>query len=222
MKIRITLILCAVFLGKLIMSQELSLLIHPRYFWLVYLSFGVITILALLPEKKHHHSGTNLLNYILMAAFVFGTMISLQALSSKAAALQSTDQIINNAQYSRNKRLANFTINTEDRSLQDWVTMFSINPEPDKYQNQKIKVTGFYFLDDEGSPLIAQYAVSCCIADARIIGIPLSETLAYSENTWLEIEGTIDSAEKDGQRFAQIKVLNKKTISTPNDPYITN
>jgi uncharacterized repeat protein (TIGR03943 family) len=222
MKNKITLILCTIFLLKLINTKELNLLIHPRYFWLVYVTVVILILLIFIPQKNHHHSKTTPLIYLLNVFFIIGSLVSLQALSAQASALQSTNQIINNSQYSRNKRLTNFTINTEERSLQDWVTMFSINPEPDKYEGQKIKVSGFYFIDSNGSPLIARYAVSCCVADGRIIGIPLSKTLNFSENTWIEVSGNIIGSESDGERYSQIKVSEQKIIPTPNDPYITN
>lgn len=222
MKERIILLLGTIFLGKLIYSNELNLLIHPRYFWLVYIAIVIMALFIVAPDRSHQHQKHNWLIYLLAIFFISGSLVSLKPLSSSANAHQTSSDIVNNAQYSRNKRLTNFTVNTEERSLPDWVTMFSLNPEPSKYEGQKIKVTGFYFLDENGEALIARYAMSCCIADARILGIPLSEKLNYESNTWLEIAGTIQSAEKDGQRYAEIKVNNHQVIPTPDDPYITN
>lgn len=222
MKERIIFLLGTIFLGKLILTKELNLLIHPRYFWLVYIAAVIMAFFIFLPDKKHEHHKHNWFIYLLGIFFIGGSLITLKPLSSSANAHQTSSDIINNTQYSRNKRLTSFTVNTEERSLIDWVTMFSLNPEPSKYEGQKIKVTGFYFLDENGDGLIARYAVSCCIADARILGIPLSEKLNYDSNTWLEISGNIQSAEKDGQRYSEIKVSSQQIIPTPDDPYITN
>jgi uncharacterized repeat protein (TIGR03943 family) len=124
--------------------------------------------------------------------------------------------------YGRAKRLTSFSANTLHRSLQDWVTIFAINPEPSKYSGQKIQVSGFYHLDSDGNPLIARYAMNCCAADARILGIKLAAKLPIEQNEWLELSGSLSEGGSGQERFIQIDVSDFTPIESPSNPYITD
>lgn len=209
------------FLSKLIYAGELALLIHPRYFWLVDTSVVVLAVILLFDRRKVPlERNIVALCAALTILFGAGLFIQLKPLSSLAQKPTSLSNV--NVNLSRMKRSTDFAVNTEERRLQDWVTLFSINPEPTKYDGQRAKVSGFYYTSPEGYPMIARYTLSCCAADARIIGIHLSEPLDYDENTWIQIEGTFQATQKGEDRFAAINITHETTIEIPENPYVIN
>lgn len=218
---QITLTVAFVFLLKLHVNQELNLLIHPRYFWLVYSALVVIYILIVLNKTKRKFPSKNkILLSLLNLIFIVGILADFQPLSS--AARQSNFDTNNITQLSRDLRFTNFTQNTDDFQLEDWLTLFSLDPEPAKYESKEIKVEGFYFIDQSGEPMIAKYILSCCAADARIMGIWLADRLPYQSDQWVELSGTLTEIEMEGVRTIAIKVNEHKKIPTPDIPYVTN
>ncbi len=217
---QVTLVVLFSFLTKLYISQELNLLIHPRYFWMVYSSLVFVYFLILFNKSRPKITTQKKITFVLLnLIFILGTVIHFQPLSS--ASKQTNFDTTNISQFSRDLRFTNFNQNTEGFELEDWIAVFSIDPEPSKYQDNKIKVTGFYFLNSDGEPMIAKYILSCCAADARIMGVWLTESLPYDPDQWIEIEGTLQEIKIDDIRTIGIKIETHKDIPTPQDPYVT-
>ncbi len=221
---RLTIFMGLLMLVKIIYTGELAFLIHPRYFWLVYVGAAVLAGVILFDRQQRKSSAFFVMvMLILNTFFVGGLMINFQPLTSFAqeqkivggGALSSVD-------YSRSKRITLFGADTESRTLGDWVRAFSVNPEPTKYDGQAAKIVGFYYVNDQSQPMIARYALNCCAADARIIGIRLAQDLELAPNTWFEVSGTMKAAELNGERFVQLDVVETELIPTPDNPYVTN
>lgn len=221
---KITVYLAIMLLVKLSYTGELNFLIHPRYFWLVYCSIGILSFVAIFENSKSRIHGRQKVMIIALNFFMIaGLFINFQPLTSfaqgqKVASSAQTSTI----NYGRSKRLTSFSADTEDRSLQDWVTIFNINPEPTKYEGQPIKVKGFYFIGESGQPQIARYTLNCCAADARIISINLAKNLNHPENTWLEISGKLQLLETENGREIAIDIQEEKVVPTPSNPYIVD
>lgn len=219
--VKLTLGIVLIFLIKLVVSGELALLIHPRYFWLTKAAALVIFAVLILCRKEKEKLSRNVavMLTILNIILVFSLFIKFKPLS---ASFQGPSNMnANNSELSRNKRLTNFRTDTSTLSIEDWLSMFNMDPEPSRYNGKKIKVTGFYYESGDGSPAIGKYVISCCAADARIMGIWLEKALNYAPNTWLEIEGTLKEVDIKGQRDIAIEVIKEKQIPTPKDPYAT-
>ena len=218
---KLTLILAAIFLTKLLMTNEVALLIHPRYFWMIKFSFVVIMI-VLFFDRSQSKIKNKKLTILLNLFLIGGTLIELQPLSAFTESGQSLTTNYNIDDYSKQKRTTNFSLNSEDLTLEDWITRFSLDPEPSHYTGQKVKVSGFYMTDATGRPMIARQIINCCAADARIIGIWLTKPLNYKENTWFEVEGTMSIIEEKDFRSVAIEVKKHQEIEPPDNPYVTN
>lgn len=220
---KLTLLLSTLLLVKLLYTGDLALLIHPRYFWLIYVAIGVLSFILVFDRgravmTKKLVAVSVALNVMCIAGIAF----ELRPLSSLAKQQTNVPTNYNISQYSRSKRETRFTLNTKDRRIQDWVTLMSIDPEPTKYEDQEVRISGFFYYDADQRPAVARYALSCCAADARIISLPLTDGLPYEINDWVSIEGSFFVIETDQGRYAAIDVTDHQPIEIPDDPYVTN
>jgi uncharacterized repeat protein (TIGR03943 family) len=89
-----------------------------------------------------------------------------------------------------------------------------------------VTVTG-YTMKDNGSTSLARVVMLCCAADARLARIRLSgpaakQVAAYSENTWLTVEGKIPAGQSDssGRTIPTMDVFSESRIDPPANPYV--
>jgi uncharacterized membrane protein YcgQ (UPF0703/DUF1980 family) len=68
--------------------------------------------------------------------------------------------------------------------------------------------------------------IACCAADARLAQIRLSGPAAsaisrYPEYTWLKVEGTVPSGQRDstGKSIPVMEVVGETRIDPPANPY---
>lgn len=218
---KFALIVMAGYLLKISMTGELGLLIHPRYFWMTYLSIPII--LALLWGKRCLHLSRihHILLGVLCIGCLLGLVINLQPLSSFASTQEANLGNVSPSNMLRARRMSNFGVSTDTWEMEDWIAMLSINPEPKNYQDQHVGVTGFYHIDTEGTPMVARYTLSCCAADARVAGLYLSEPLPLEKNTWVHIEGVFQIQEGELRR-AVVDVEFHEVVEAPRTPYIIN
>ncbi|MBM4763156.1 TIGR03943 family protein [Bacillus sp. B15-48] len=101
----------------------------------------------------------------------------------------------------------------------------AISRKPKEYIGKKIKVSGFVYKEEglDGNQLVlSRFLITHCVADASIIGF-LTEVKQASEieqDTWLEIEGTLDITSFNGVELPLIKANKWKVIEEPVEPYI--
>lgn len=217
---KITVLTALVCLVKMSYMGELGLLIHPRYFWLIYTAIAILSLTFFFsPLGKSRKVRFSTL--ALTAFFIIGIFIEIKPLSSNAQQ-QVTNYINSQDQSIRNKYVTNFNVDTSKMKLEELLSVISVDPEPSSYEGNEVKLTGFYFKNTDGSPMIAKYVLSCCAADARIVGIWLTEDLELEPDTWIDISGSLTEMNFDGVRSVGIKLEKFNIIETPKSPYVTN
>ncbi|MGK7874011.1 MAG: TIGR03943 family protein [Xenococcaceae cyanobacterium] len=214
-------------------TGQLKLLIHPNYFWLVFVTSITLLILSgfkawqLLEERRNRASESGQRQTVqhitlfapgwgsglLVVAAIVGFLIAPKVLTSQTALQRGVTESF---PLTRSQPQA-FRTSTkpEERSLIDWVRTLNAYPEPDAYTGQKAKVQGFVVhlpqLPDNYL-LISRFVITCCAVDAYPVGIPVKLNQsrdAYPPDTWLEIEG---------EMIAQIlPVEGTTTTETPSD-----
>ncbi|WP_100401912.1 TIGR03943 family putative permease subunit [Bacillus sp. FJAT-42315] len=100
-----------------------------------------------------------------------------------------------------------------------------INAAPSQYTGKKIKMTGFVFKegDFESNQLVlARFLITHCVADATTIGFltEIEEAAIISQDTWLEIEGTLAIISYNGASIPLVKDVSWKEIPEPAEPYV--
>lgn len=100
-----------------------------------------------------------------------------------------------------------------------------ISTEPQKYMDRTVKMTGFVYKEDgfESNQLaLTRFLITHCIADASSIGF-LAEfdgASTVEQDTWLEVEGTIELTKYDGSEMPILKITSWKIIAEPKEPYV--
>ena len=221
------------------LSGKLYLLIHPNFFELVSASGAILTIIGIIrfldvkkskpgnppPNAQHvtlfppgFGSRLLLITAILGLVITPGVFASDKALKTDTADLLSSTRV-------QPQEFRRSAVNSEDRSLVDWVRTLKVYPEPDKYSGQKARVKGFVIhspdIGDEYL-FLARFVLTCCAADAYPIGLPVKlegSRQQYPPDTWLEVEGTMITGNIAGKRQLTIAAKSIKKIDRPKNPY---
>ncbi|MCI3918848.1 TIGR03943 family protein [Paenibacillus sp. TRM 82003] len=101
----------------------------------------------------------------------------------------------------------------------------TITMHPDRVAGKKIKISGFVYREPEMERehlLISRFMISHCVADAGMIGFLTEWDNAdlLEEDTWVELEGTLEVTQTYSHAMPIIKVENWKEIHTPAMPYV--
>jgi putative membrane protein len=228
-------------------TGQLRLLIHPNYFWLVFVTGIVLLILGVLRGRQiwANKEQTDVLQHItlfapgvgsgiLVATALAGFLIAPTVLTSQTALQRGVSESLPTGR--SQPQSFGTTTKPEARSLIDWIRTLNAYPEPDAYAGQTAKVTGFVVhlsqLPDNYL-LISRFILTCCAVDAYPVGLPVklkSSRNAYPPDTWLEIEGdmTVEMLSFNEQNMQEtsaqkrqlvINAKSLKSIPTPSDPY---
>jgi putative membrane protein len=100
-----------------------------------------------------------------------------------------------------------------------------INRNPALFEGRKIKVSGFVYKEDgfEVSQLVvSRFLITHCVADASVIGFltEFKQASKLEQDTWLEIEGTLEVTTYNGVTLPLIKADEWTVIEEPIEPYI--
>ena len=227
---------------KYAVTGEYKLLIHPNYFWLMVVT-GIFLLLIsivrsiLFVRSSNYASDSSqhltlfpakFSRTLLLGVAIAGLIISPNVLTSKIALQRGVTENLPLTHSQPESFVA--TIKPEERSIIDWVRTLNAYPEPDAYQGQPAKVTGFVLhLPElpENYFLLSRFIVTCCAVDAYPIGIPVQlqgNSSIYPSDIWLEITGTmatvnLPSKNHQNQRKLVLVPTEIKQIPTPKDPY---
>jgi uncharacterized repeat protein (TIGR03943 family) len=122
-------------------------------------------------------------------------------------------------------RRVSLSVDTRSFAMQDWVGALSADPNPADYLKKPVVVTGLVVHDPASTPkgyfMVIRYLVTCCIADARPVGLIVKDTSngAIKDNQWVTVSGTMGEAEDAGQKIAVVLPRSLKTVKAGN-PYI--
>ena len=117
------------------------------------------------------------------------------------------------------------TVDTSSFSMEDWVGALSADPNPKDYLGKPVQVTGIVIHNAASVPpgyiMVIRYFITCCIADARPVGLIVRDTShgKLQDNQWVTVKGQMASASYEGQKLAvvQPRVL---AATKSGNPYI--
>lgn len=160
---------------------------------------------------------------LIPAVIAWGSAI--QPLSSQTALLRGVSQDMSG--FSEEKQSTSFTVRPEERTLMDWLLILNADPEPSHHEGRQVQIQGVPLVSDEvpeGYFVLAQFVMSCCVTDARPVGLMVkydSKQTAIPEDQWIRIEGKMTEALLNEQRVAVIALSSFDPIPTPDNPYIS-
>ena len=244
----------AILLFKYWVTGQLKLLIHPNYFWLVFVTSIILFVLTGIKTsqliKTLRLKSTTLANFeavqhitlfppgwssgLLIVTAITGLVISPSIFNSQMALQRGISESLPMTQTQTQTFRA--TLKPEARSLIEWVRTLNAYPEPDAYEGQKARVTGFVVHSSilpNNYIFLSRFIITCCAVDAYPVGLPLklkSDRSAYPPDTWLEVEAQMmtETLKVDTQTMKEtptekrqlvLEAKSIKTIPTPDSPY---
>ncbi len=194
-------------------SGQLKLLIHPNYFWLVFLTSVILLVLGGFKiwqwGKDWRNQGTETAvretvqhitllppgwaTGLLLMTAIAGFLITPTVLSSQVALQRGISASL--PVTSLQPQAFRATIKPENRTLIDWIRTLNAYPEPDAYAGQKANVTGFVVHVNslpDNYILLGRFIITCCAVDAYPVGLPVKldrDRSAYPPDSWLQITG---------------------------------
>jgi uncharacterized repeat protein (TIGR03943 family) len=97
-----------------------------------------------------------------------------------------------------------FTLPPAQRTLTDWVRLLRSQPDPQLFNGDPVRISGFVLPVPGQQPQIARLLVRCCLADATPVGLPVRWPAggpAPRADQWLAIEGRMAA---EGQRLVVV------------------
>ncbi|WP_267384465.1 TIGR03943 family putative permease subunit [Cyanobacterium sp. uoEpiScrs1] len=235
-------------------TGQLKLLIHPNYFWLVFVTSVILFILTgfkisqfIKSLRRKNTTSTNFKavqhvtlfppvwsSSLLIVTAIAGLMIPPTIFNSKMALQRGISESLPVTR--TQTQIFRSTLKPEERSLIEWIRTLNAYPEPDAYEGQKAKVTGFVVHSSilpRNYVFLSRFIITCCAVDAYPVGLPLklkSDRNTYPPDTWLEVEALMitETLKVDTQTMKETPIKKRqlvleatsiKTIPTPDSPY---
>nr|WP_026103343.1 TIGR03943 family protein [Pseudanabaena sp. PCC 6802] len=228
-----------ILLLKLWLFDQLSLLVHPNYFWMtVVAGFFLVAIAAaearqVMRRHRSQQTGQTVQHVtlllpgwsssLLLITALLGLIVTPQPFASDTAIQRGVNDSLTATRAVPQSFRANSR--SEERSLVDWIRTINVYPEPDTYVGQKAKVQGFVVYPKdlpEQYFLISRFVITCCAADVYPVSLPVKTEQgrsAYPSDRWLEVEGQMITIENNGKRQLAIQASKIVPISPPRNPY---
>jgi len=220
----------AVYFGVNILSGNVTNYINTRFVWLSYVAvliFGLLGVSSLLMlrngrafNRGDDHQPINLPIVMIMAIpLVLGTLIPSQPLGADAidGAVSFNAFAGLNASVVQKDPL--------ERDVLDWARMFTADKAPGTFNGQQADIVGFVYTEPtypEDTVMVARFTVSCCVADASPIGLPVywpdADTLESGQ--WVRVSGAFDARDFRGQLTPTLIADAVTLTEQPEHPYL--
>jgi uncharacterized repeat protein (TIGR03943 family) len=210
------------------LTNKLVFFVNPIYEYLIVGSATFLLATVFITEDTHTHKHDSAFSkysqvYILLSIIIFSFLYQPKPLSSSLALSRGLSQNLSGFQVTAPLQ---FSKNSEDRTLVEWIQMLNINPEPDDYIGDKVHFNGFVIHDDmlnDNQFYIGRFILACCAADARTIVLPVhynENSISLPSDTWIDMKGTIIEKNENGERKIAIQMESYEEIPVPNNPYV--
>jgi len=113
-----------------------------------------------------------------------------------------------------------FLLPPGQRSLTDWVRLLRSQPDPQLYEGDPVRISGFVLMQPEGPAQLGRLLVRCCLADATPIGLGVRWPAGFKPQTdqWLAIEGRMGVDNDAGQQRSVVLPERIRAIPRPARP----
>lgn len=116
-------------------------------------------------------------------------------------------------------------ISPDDRTVLDWIKIFNYEKDLSSYLGKSANVIGFVYHDPRlktGQFMVGRFAITCCVADAFAIGMAVdwTDSANLTDNTWVNVKGTVDEVIIDGQKVPMIHAQAVNPVKAPEQPYL--
>jgi len=112
-----------------------------------------------------------------------------------------------------------------ERNILEWLREFSNTANPAAFDGMEVDVVGFIYREPDMAAnqfMVARFTMSCCVADAFAIGLPVeADSIAeLPDGTWIRVKGTLKAGTFNGSAVPVITPSAIDPIDTPDQPYL--
>jgi uncharacterized repeat protein (TIGR03943 family) len=217
-----------------IWSGNLSNYINERFVWLSYIAVIILFVMTVFAAYRTVRYGSQAdtgysfsapqriswsLLFFASIPLIFGVMVPSAPLGAEAVnGGVSTRAVLGTNQSS-------FTIPPENRNILDWLRMFGSAADMEAFNGQPVNLSGFVYREpvfDDDQFMVSRFTVSCCVADASAIGLPVQYdgAIELTVGIWVQIQGRMEVGEFDGDILPIIQTETVELIEQPAHPYL--
>lgn len=215
-----------------ITSGNLTNYINERFAWLSYVAAALFLLLGaantidLLRNKevavrldRSHAPITWPVIAIVTVPLLLGILVPSRPLGSAAAqgSVSLTAASVTNA--------TTFTTDPLKWNVLDWLRAFNASDDITSFNGKEANVVGFVYREaifPDNQFMVARFTVSCCVADASAIGLPVDAANAadFPTDTWVSISGTLKMDTFRGDDWPVLQATRIEQIEQPEHPYL--
>jgi uncharacterized repeat protein (TIGR03943 family) len=112
-----------------------------------------------------------------------------------------------------------------ERNILDWLREFSKWQHATILDHQPVDVIGFVYREPDMTAtqfMVARFTVSCCVADAFAVGMPVDYEKAadLQEGDWIRVQGELLAGQFQGQAAPIIRPERVEIVEAPAAPYL--
>jgi uncharacterized repeat protein (TIGR03943 family) len=231
-----------------ILSGNLTNYINQRFSWLSYVAvglfllLGVANVLELLREREHKHKHKRkhddedyhdhehehdhthaVISWPVLAVIavplVLGTLVPSRPLGSAAV-----DGNISVSAVSVTNSTT-FTTDPLQWNVLDWLRAFNNSTDINSFNGKEAQIIGFIYKEPtypNDQVMVARFTVSCCVADASAIGLPVKWDKApdLAQDTWVQVKGTFQVGDFRGNTVPILNASSVEVVNQPEHPYL--
>lgn len=158
---------------------------------------------------------------IIALPLALGTLIPSRPLGAEAVGSISTLA----AGSVQSTALTAFQIAPERRNVLDWLRAFNSAADYNELNGLPVDVTGFVYLEptfEAGTFMVARFTVSCCVADAAAIGLPVAyaDSASLPQGEWVRVRGTMGVGQFRGETLPIVQAVSIEVVPQPDHPYL--
>jgi uncharacterized repeat protein (TIGR03943 family) len=233
-----------------IISGNLANYINNRFAWLSYLAAALFMLLALssaytlLRNRSHQHDHDHhdhnhdhdhhdhdhdhdhggqmswVMLLIVALPLVLGTLVPSRPLGADAI-----DGNVAMTAANTTTTTTAFTISPLDRNVLDWLRIFNSVADYEEVAGEPADLIGFVYSEPnfgEDHFMVARFTLSCCVADASAIGVPVAwdGTSELRPDTWVRVQGTFQVGDFREDRVPVLQATSVDVVEQPDHPYL--
>ncbi len=110
------------------------------------------------------------------------------------------------------------------RTVLDWLRSFN-DADPKTFNGQPADVIGFVYTEptfDKGIFMVSRFAITCCVADATAIGVPVAwdKSASLPQGQWVEVKGLFNVGSFKGDQVPVLQAASVDQVEQPAHPYL--
>lgn len=116
-----------------------------------------------------------------------------------------------------------FSIEPSRRNVLDWLRVFNATDDYATLNGQPADVIGFVYVEPtfaDDQFMVARFTVSCCVADASAIGLPVIWTGDVAQGAWVRVRGTIETGAFRDDIAPILRAESVEVVEQPDHPYL--